>query len=107
METDIETSPSEKSEAWRVRWQRIRSKLKSLIPFIAGMLAVLLGLFAYNALRPAPQPLTVKQVNEAVAQAMASATPEPAYSAQVYQFIQPSLVLIQTSGLDEDSPEGS
>lgn len=107
LETDVDTSPPEKSEIWRVGWRRIRSKLKSLMPFVAGMLAVLLGLFVFNALRPAPQPLTVKQVNEAVAQALASATPEPAYSAQVYQFIQPSLVLIQTSGLDADSPNGS
>jgi len=50
----------------------------------------------YNVLLPAPPPLTTREVNEAVAQAMASATPAPAYSAQVYQVIQPSLVLIQT-----------
>jgi S1-C subfamily serine protease len=39
----------------------------------------------------------VKQISTAVAQAMASATPAPAHSAQVYRAIQPSLVLIQTS----------
>ncbi len=37
----------------------------------------------------------MNDVNDSVASAMASATPPPAYSAQVYQAIRPSLVLIQ------------
>lgn len=40
--------------------------------------------------------MTTGQVNDVVAQALASATPLPAYSAQVYRAIQPSLVLIET-----------
>ena len=69
------------------------------------MAAAFIGLFAYNALYPAPQPLTVKQVSTAVAQAMASATPAPAYSAQVFRIIQPSLVLIQTKSQDANGDE--
>jgi S1-C subfamily serine protease len=57
---------------------------------------MLLALLLYQILFPGPQPLTLREVNESVAQAMASATAPPAYSAQVYQVIQPSLVLIQT-----------
>ena len=34
-------------------------------------------------------------MNDSISSAMASATPEPAYSSLVYQAIQPSLVLIQ------------
>ncbi|MGH2523623.1 MAG: hypothetical protein ACRDH2_14055, partial [Anaerolineales bacterium] len=46
-------------------------------------------------------------MSDTVAQALASATPPPAFSARVYQVIQPSLVLIQTqapgaNGDDED-----
>jgi S1-C subfamily serine protease len=41
-------------------------------------------------------------VSDVVAQTLASATPPPAFSAQVYQVIQPSLVLIQT----EDQSQG-
>jgi S1-C subfamily serine protease len=38
---------------------------------------------------------------------MSSATPQPAYSAQVYQVIQPSIVLVQTDSLGADgNPEG-
>jgi S1-C subfamily serine protease len=73
--------------------------------FSAGILAALLGLLIYNALMPDPEPLTIKQVNAAVAEAMASATPAPAYSAQVYQLIQPSLVLIQSTGPEDGGEE--
>ncbi|HLF73700.1 MAG TPA: trypsin-like peptidase domain-containing protein [Anaerolineales bacterium] len=45
-------------------------------------------------------------MNDAIANALASATPRPPYSVQVYQIIQPSLVMIQTRGRDsQGSPE--
>jgi S1-C subfamily serine protease len=66
-----------------------------------GALAAFLALVLYHFVFPGPQPLTNKQVDQAVAAAMASATPPPAYSAQVYQAIQPSLVLIQSQGKEE------
>jgi S1-C subfamily serine protease len=68
-----------------------------MVPFAAGVVAALLGLYLYSALNPPAQPLTPKQVNAVVAEAMASATPRPAYSAEVYRTIQPSLVLIETN----------
>jgi S1-C subfamily serine protease len=73
-----------------------------MLPFAAGVIATILVLFLYNLLSPPPQPLTINDVNDAVAQAMASATPAPAVSARVYQSIQPSLVLIQARGRDRD-----
>lgn len=82
---------------WRDRWRRIWTSIKRLIPFSAGIVAALLGLLVFQAFYPAPEPLTLKQVNLAVAEAMASATPAPAFSAQVYRIIQPSLVLIQAT----------
>jgi S1-C subfamily serine protease len=60
------------------------------------VLAALVALLLYNVLFPRPPQLTTREVNDVVAQAMATATPPPAYSARVYQVIQPSLVLIQT-----------
>ncbi len=79
-------------------WRRWRGRAKPLLPFALGVVAALLGLLLYNAINPPAEPLTPKQVSTVVAQAMASATPPPAYSAQVYRVIQPSLVLIQTGG---------
>jgi S1-C subfamily serine protease len=58
------------------------------------MLATLLALILYNFLFPHTQ-LTPKQVNDAIAVAMASATPRPPDSVGVYRVIQPSLVLIE------------
>ena len=81
---------------WRLRWRRFRTRVRRAAPFASGVLAALVALLLYNALVPAPHQLTAREVNDTVAQAMASATPPPAYSAQVYQVIRPSLVLIQT-----------
>jgi S1-C subfamily serine protease len=86
---------------WRLRLRHFRARARRAIPFISGVLATLVALLLYNALVPAPSPLTTREVNNLVAQAMASATPPPAYSERVYQIIRPSLVLIQTSGPGE------
>jgi S1-C subfamily serine protease len=93
-------------ELWKIRRQRFRTRVTGLLPFAAGVVAALLGLLLYNQLAPAPQPLTLQDVNQAVAESLASATPAPAYSARVYQVIQPSLVLIQALGADEDEDSG-
>jgi S1-C subfamily serine protease len=60
------------------------------------VLAALVAILLYNVLFPAPPPLTTHEVNDSIAQAFASATPPPAFSARVYQAIRPSLVFIQT-----------
>jgi S1-C subfamily serine protease len=79
-----------------------------MVPFVSGVLAALVALLLYNALTPGPAPITTRDVNNLVAQAMASATPPPAYSERVYQIIQPSLVLIQsTSPGEHGKPEHS
>jgi S1-C subfamily serine protease len=93
-------------ELWKIRRQRFRTRVTGLLPFAAGVVAALLGLLLYNQLAPAPQALTLQDVNQAVAESLASATPAPAYSARVYQIIQPSLVLIQALGADEDEDSG-
>ena len=96
--------PPSRSENWRERWQRIKKTVIKLIPFTTGIAATLVGFYIYNAIKPPPEPLTVDQVKDTVAQAMAEATPARAFSAQVYQVIQPSLVLISTSG---SAPNGT
>ena len=80
--------------------------MKSALPFASGILAALLGVLLYNLLFPGPQQLTGREVNDLVVQAMASATPRPAFSSRVFQAIQPSLVLIQTKGGDGDHEHG-
>jgi S1-C subfamily serine protease len=70
--------------------------LGSLALFVGGVLTVLAGLVLNTYLHPQPPPLTVEQVNAAVAQALTVVTPPPSNAAEVYQHILPTLVLIQT-----------
>ncbi|HEY9152288.1 MAG TPA: trypsin-like peptidase domain-containing protein [Anaerolineales bacterium] len=91
-----------RSEVWRKRWQRLRTGIRRSAPFASGALAALAALILYNVLFPAPHPLTQNEVSTTVAQALASATPPPAFSEQVFQIIQPSLVLIQIKTTDSN-----
>lgn len=105
-EEDIEKTAS---LAFRERWgERIkgwRGRARGALQFATGVLAALVALLLYNLLVPAPKPLTTREVSDTVAQALASATPPPAYSARVYQVIQPSLVLIQARLPDVEGEE--
>jgi S1-C subfamily serine protease len=95
------------SERWRDRLVRFRAYFKSAIPFVTGISATLLAILLYNVFFPGPNQITTREVNDMVAQAMASATPQPAFSSRVFQAIQPSLVLIQTKGDNAGDEHGS
>ncbi len=69
------------------------------------MLAAFAALLLYNVFVAPPPQLTMGEVNESVAQALAEATPLPAYSSLVYQVIQPSIVLIQVHTVGENAEE--
>ncbi len=99
--------PVSRSEIWRGRARRALGLLRRGAPFALGMAAALAALLLYNWLVPKPPELTIKEVNESVAQAMASATPPPAYSALVYQAIRPSLVFIRVEGPGENGETGN
>ncbi len=93
-ESSIESDPP----SLRAKLRSVRARAKSAVSFVSGIAAVLVALLLYNALVPAPPPLTTRDVNQSIANAMASATPAPADSSLVYQVIRPSFVLIQTEG---------
>jgi S1-C subfamily serine protease len=83
-------------DLWRSRLRWLRVRARAALPFGAGVLAALAALLLYSLIFPAPQPLTPRQVQEAVDQALASATPRPSFASEAYEIIRPSLVLIQT-----------
>jgi S1-C subfamily serine protease len=94
------------------RWggflKHFRTGAKRAALFGAGVLAAFAALLLYNVLVPGPHQLTTREVSTTVAQALASATPPPAFSELVYQAIQPSFVLItaqtkNSSGKQADS----
>jgi len=97
-------------EVWRQRLQRLRARVRSGVPFVLGVVAALTAFLLYGVFVPAPHQLTASEVSDTVANAMASATPRPAFSKQVYQVILPSLVLIEAqspNASDKSKPEES
>jgi S1-C subfamily serine protease len=79
------------------------SRFRRSLPFLSGVFASLLAFLLYHLVVVAPEQLSAEDIEESVAIAMASATPPPAYSAQVYQIIQPSLVLIEVEEMHQDA----
>jgi S1-C subfamily serine protease len=93
------------SVSWRRGLQRLRAYARGGLLFAAGVCAALIALLFYSLLVPDPPQLTAREVDDSIAEAIASVTPSPALSARVYQVIRPSLVLIQTQKAGEDSED--
>jgi S1-C subfamily serine protease len=83
-----------------------RSRVKALAPFVIGAAFTLAAVLLYGLLNPITPPPTRADINQAIASALASVTPPPAFSQTVYQAVQPSLVLIQTTGGKDTNKDG-
>lgn len=94
--------PVTSANQWRERLLRLGRGFKKFIPFALGVLGLLLALALYGVFTPETEQMTANEVNQILAQAMGSATPPPAISAQVYQVILPSLVIIQSESSNEE-----
>jgi S1-C subfamily serine protease len=101
----IDEKSISRSDHWEGRWQRLGSRSRRVLPVAAVFLNFVLAWLLIRTLTYDSDRLTDEDMQEAIAQALASATPPPAYSARVYQAIQPSLVLIQTHGPDVEETE--
>ncbi|MBV6451997.1 MAG: hypothetical protein MHPDNHAH_02745 [Anaerolineales bacterium] len=93
------------SEAQTSRLARLRGRLKGMIPFASGVIAALLAFLLFNLIFP-NDTLSQSEVDQSIANALASATPRPAFSAQIYPFVAPSLVAIQTDETNAAGDEG-
>jgi S1-C subfamily serine protease len=91
----------------RPRTQRPGVRWRSLALVVAGALIAFATLLVYNAVRPGPPPLTQRDINQAVANALASATPPPSLASRVFDMIAPSVVAINTHGGTSSDPEDS
>jgi S1-C subfamily serine protease len=87
--------------------RRVGPRLRRIAPFATGAAVMLLAVLLFGALAPRPTPLTRADVEEGIAQALASVTPAPAFSEVVYQIVRPSLVLIETTRTDDPGTEGN
>jgi len=90
------------------RLRRAGSVARRALPFTAGIVAALIAIELYSVLAPPVPPLTKRDVQQGVRDALASQTPGPALSQLAYEAIRPSLVLIETTGPTASSaPEPS
>lgn len=87
------TSKIEKRDKWV---GALRAVARYLWPLGFVLTSAILGALFYNYLFPIPVQPGQNEVNENIRNVMASATPEPAYSARVYQTILPSIVYIES-----------
>lgn len=87
----------------RQRLGRFALQLRRALPFVLGIVAAFIAMWAYQLVYPEPEPLSIASVKTAVVDVMASATPEPARSALVYQTIMPSIVYIRVHAGEEGS----
>ncbi len=69
--------------------------MRRAVPFALTVLVTLALVAVYSWNQPKPHALDQSDVNQSIASALASVTPPPAISMQVYQAVAPSLVLVQ------------
>lgn len=100
--------PPSRLEVLGQRFSRFYARFQTAFLIGAGLLVALAALILYDTAKPPPQRLTQRDINAAVARALASATPAPSYASQVYEIIHPSLVRIQAlDSKTEGKPEVS
>jgi S1-C subfamily serine protease len=105
MGEDLNPSPTSDTRGWSDRIQRLRFLGGRALAFAIIIISAFLGVLLFNYFFPAPIPPSQDEIDESISQAMASATPEPAYSAQVYQTILPSRVFFNTQRVDAQAEE--
>jgi S1-C subfamily serine protease len=82
------------------RRTRIAARARRSSAFAAGILAAFIAILVYGLVFPAPRQLTQADIQQGVDEALASVTPPPAFSQLAYADVAPSLVTIQTTGVD-------
>ncbi|HXQ96139.1 MAG TPA: trypsin-like peptidase domain-containing protein [Candidatus Acidoferrales bacterium] len=106
--TDQTNEATRAEETPARRWyRRPGRRARNLGLFGMGVLAALVALVIYGVVFPGPPPLTSTDVGRSITQALASQTPAPAVSEQVFADIEPSLVLIQTTYSPTASPSAA
>jgi S1-C subfamily serine protease len=93
----MDAPPANRFAPWRRRLRQLSILARRALPVFAGVVMTLFALFLYNLFFPPPAPLSLREVDIAVDEAIAAITPMPAFSSYAYQMIRPSLVLVQVA----------
>jgi S1-C subfamily serine protease len=89
--------PEEPPSDWQlIRAWLIRTYARYRAPILVGanILTILVALLVYNALRPAPQRLTQRDIDNAVGRSLQNAPPSPSNASLAYDVIRPSVVVV-------------
>jgi len=90
--------PAEPPSDWQlIRAWLIRTYTRYRVPILAGsnVLTIVCALLVYNALRPAPQKLTQRDIDNAVSRSLQNTPPPPSNASIAYENIRPSVVVIE------------
>jgi S1-C subfamily serine protease len=98
--------PQGQADPDRNRLRYLLERRRGIALLSLGLVVSALAFFLFNERTPKPELLTPEQVEEIVVQALASATAPPAVSAEVYQTILPSLVVIKAEPTDDKEENG-
>lgn len=95
-------------------WQRIRSWILSTYRrfrkpalLIGNVALVALAILLYNTLRPSPQRLTQRDIDNAVAKSLAAAPAPPSNASVAYEIIRPSVVAVEATTGSKGSESSS
>ena len=97
-----EEKPPSRLQVLRQRAKRLYERSRTVLLVLLGILIALAAMFAYDATKLPPQRLTQRDIDAAVARALASATPPPSIASQVYEIIAPSLVRVEAQVAGDD-----
>ncbi|MGA2643021.1 MAG: trypsin-like peptidase domain-containing protein, partial [Spirochaetia bacterium] len=95
--------PAEPPSDWQlIRGWLSRTYTRYRIPMLVGsnILTIVLALLLYNGLRPAPQKLTQRDIDNAVSRSVQNAPPPASNASVAYQTIRPSVVVVQTQTME-------
>jgi len=95
-------------------WQLVRAwvrktyaRFRMPVLFAGNIAAIIVALLLYTALRPAPQRLTQRDIDNAVGRTLQNTPPAPSYASVAYDIIRPSLVVVEASLREGGKPHSS
>lgn len=99
-EPGVELHSGPETSQKRSRW--LSGRWRNLALVGTGILIAFAVLLVYTAIQPKQPQITRRDIDEAVASALASATPPPATARRVYEMIRPSLVKVNIRATNDD-----
>jgi S1-C subfamily serine protease len=98
---DVAVEAPPKKPGWRARIARVRGRFRRTQLLTAGAIAALSIVLLNNALTPAPARVSPDEMNKAIKDALASATPKPNVAIAAYTAIKESTVQVKTRSSTE------